>query len=308
MKAFTLTTAGATPALLDRPAPSPAAGQILVRVHASSVNALDVGIALGRFEQMGIPHQYPLTLGRDMAGVVESIGQDAGAFAVGDRVFGEIPFRPPISAGTWAEYALVDHRNLARVPDAIDLVTAGAAPLAAVTAIQLVDALDLAAGQTVLIVGATGGVGSIAAQLATAVGATVVAPGLPGDEQFLRQLGVADIWHRDDDLVAAVRDRHPRGVDAIIDAVTPYQLTAYEAALGDGGRITSPTNAAGEGPGRTNVMHTPTTTLLDRVAGYLADGTIAVAIQRIYTLDQANGALQAFRSGHTLGKIAIQIS
>ncbi len=179
--------------------------------------------------------------------------------------------------------------------------TRGAAALAGLTALAIVDVLELSAGQTVLLVGSTGGVGSIVVQLGKAAGATVLAPALPEDEEFLRGLGVDEVLPREGDLVAAVRERYPDGVDALVDAVTPYQPTPYDAVLADGGRIASPTNAAGEGPGRTNVMHAAILgrESLDRIAQLLADGTMKVPIQQTFDLAQAPEALSALGSGHT---------
>jgi NADPH:quinone reductase-like Zn-dependent oxidoreductase len=168
--------------------------------------------------------------------------------------------------------------------------------------------LELSAGQTVLLVGSTGGVGSIVVQLGKAAGATVLAPALPEDEEFLRGLGVDEVLPREGDLVAAVRERYPDGVDALVDAVTPYQPTPYDAVLADGGRIASPTNAAGEGPGRTNVMHAASRESLDRIAQLLADGTIKVPIQQSFDLAQAPEALGALTTSHTRGKIALRVA
>jgi NADPH:quinone reductase-like Zn-dependent oxidoreductase len=226
-----------------------------VRVQASSVNPLDGGIAAGMLAGM-LPHEYPITLGRDFAGVVEQVGEGVSSVAVGDEVFGEVPAMvPPVHDGAWTERIVVTEQVLAKKPAGVDTAQAGAAPLAALTALTTVDALQLSAGQTVLVVGATGGVGSLIVQLAKAAGATVIAPGLAEDEEFLRGLGVDELLARDGDLVAAARERYPDGVDALVDAVTPFQPTPYDAVLADGGRIASPTNAAGEGPGRNNVMH-----------------------------------------------------
>jgi NADPH2:quinone reductase len=141
-----------------------------------------------------------------------------------------------------------------------------------------------------------------------AAGATVVAPALPEDEEFLRGLGVDELLPRDGDLVAAVRERYPHGVNALVDAVTPMQPTPYDAVLADGGRIASPTNAAGEGPGRTDVTHRPSREGLDRVRGLLADGTIRVPIQQTYDLAQAPDALGALNAGHTQGKLALRVA
>ena len=311
MKAITVAQEGAAPAVADiDETRAPGAGEVLVRVQASSINQLDGGIAAGMLAGM-IPHEYPITLGRDFAGVVEQVGDGVTSIAVGDEVFGEVPaMAAPVHDGAWTERIVVSEQVLAKKPAGVDTTQAGAAPLVSLTALATIDALELSAGQTVLVVGATGGVGSIVVQLAKAAGATVVAPGLPEDEQFLRGLGVDEVLPREGDLVDAVRERHPDGVDALVDAVTPYQPTPYDGVLVDGGRIASPTNAAGEGPGRTNVMHGAILgrESLDRVAGLLADGTIKVPIQQTFDLAQTPEALQVLQAGHTQGKIAIRVA
>jgi len=157
-----------------------------------------------------------------------------------------------------------------------------------------------------LVAGATGGVGSLAVQLAAKVGATVVAPALPEDEEFLRGLGVSEIVPRDGDVAGAVRERFPDGVDAPLDVVNHAPGT-YDAAIKDGARIASPTGAAGEGPGRTMVMAAPTRENLERLGASLADGTLRVPVQATYQLAQAPEALAALTSEHTQGKLAIEV-
>ena len=312
MKAITVAQEGAAPALQDiDEARAPGAGEVLVRVHASSVNPLDGAVAAGMLAQMGLPHEYPVTLGRDFAGVVEQVGDGVSSVAAGDEVFGEISaFNPPVHDGTWAERTVVAEQSLAKKPSGVDTAQAGAAPVAALTALATVDALELSSGQTVLVVGATGGVGSIVVQLAKAAGATVVAPGFSEDDEFLRGLGVDEVLPREGDLVAAVKERYPNGVDALVDTVTSMQPTPYDAILAVGGRIASPTNAAGEGAGRTDVMHGAILNResLERVGQLLADGTIKVPIQQTFELAQAPEALGALSSGHTRGKIALRVA
>jgi NADPH:quinone reductase-like Zn-dependent oxidoreductase len=305
MKAVIWNELGAQPEVRDDLAePSPGAGEVLVRVRASSVNPVDGGIAAGMLKDM-VPHEFPITLGRDFAGVVERAGDGVDSVAPGDEVFGFIPaMKAPVHAGAWAERIVVDADGLARKPDGVDEATAGAAPLAAVTAAMCVDALELSPGDAVLIAGATGGVGSIAAQLAAAAGATVIAPGLPEDADYLRSVGVSEVVPRDGDVVAAVGEAR---VDAIIDLVH-YAPGSYDAALKDGGRVASATGAAGEGAGRTNVMSAPSHELLERIGRELADGTVKVPIQRTYELADAPAALSALGAGHTQGKIAIRVS
>jgi NADPH:quinone reductase-like Zn-dependent oxidoreductase len=189
----------------------------------------------------------------------------------------------------------------------VDVATAGAAPLAAITAMTAIDALDLSDGDTVLVVGATGGVGTFAVQLAAQAGATIVAPALPEDEEYLRGLGVAELLPREGDVVAAVRERFPDGVDALLDLVN-YTPGTYDAALKDGARVASPTGSAGEGPGRTMVMAQPTTANLDRLAQLLDSGALTVPVQATYELDRATEALQALGTTHTQGKLAIRVA
>jgi NADPH:quinone reductase len=307
MKAVTWNEFGAQPEVRDdAPEPAPGPGEVLVRVHSSSVNPIDNAIAAGMLKEM-LPHEFPVTLGRDFAGVVEQVGEGVSSVAPGDEVFGTIPaMSAPVRDGAWAERIVSSEQTLARRPDDVDAVTAGVAGLAAVTAVNSLDALELSEGDTVLVVGATGGVGGAAAQLAAAAGATVVAPGLPEDEEYLQSLGVSDVVPREGDVAAAVRERHPDGVDAILDAAS-YSPGGYDGALKEGGRVASPTNAAGEGPGRTNVMNAPSPEVLGRIARHLADGTLRVPIQRTYDLDQAPEALQALAGGHTQGKIALRV-
>jgi NADPH:quinone reductase len=309
MKAVTLDAFDTPPALRDDlPAPTPAPNEVLVRVHASSVNPADNGIAAGMLKQMGVEYEFPVVLGRDYAGVVDQVGPDVARYAVGDEVFGFLLHaNPTVHDGSWAELIVVPQDMfIGRAPQGVDLATAGAAPLAGIAAIMAIDAFELSDGDTVLIVGATGGVGSFAVQLAARAGATVVAPALPEDEAYLRELGVSELLSRDADLAAAARERHPDGFDAILDLVN-YAPGAPATLVKDGGRVASPTGAAGEGPGRTMVMAAPTPENLERLARLLADGTLRVPIQATHELAQAPDALAALPTTHTRGKVAIRV-
>jgi NADPH:quinone reductase-like Zn-dependent oxidoreductase len=142
-------------------------------------------------------------------------------------------------------------------------------------------------------------------QLAARAGATVIAPGLPEDEEYLRDLGVSEIVPRGD-IAELVLERHPRGVDALLDLVS-YAPGAFDGALNPGARVASPTGAVGEGPGRTNVMASPTPENLQRLAALLADGNLRIPVQATYELAQAPDALTALASAHTQGKLAIRV-
>ena len=307
MRAFTLDSLESQPALRrDLPEPSPAANEIVVRVHASSVNPVDVFIGMGALAEM-FEHEFPVILGRDFAGVVEQVGDGVSRYRVGDEVFGFVSHaNPTVHAGSWAELIVLPEDNfVAAKPDGVEATAAGAAPVAALSAIAAFDALAPAAGEDVLVVGATGGVGSFFVQLAASVGANVIAPALPEDESYLRDLGVSEILDRNADLAAAVREAHPDGVDALFDVVSQ----APDASLlKEGGRLASPLGAAGEGEGRFNVMAVPSPTNLQRLGELLADGALRVPIQRSYTLEQVGDALQALPTSHTQGKLGITIT
>src|SRR5829696_5626305 len=160
-------------------------------------------------------------IGRDYAGIVDQTGAAVSGFKPGHQVFGFLLHaNPTVRDGAWAEVITVtEELSIALVPDGVDLATAGAAPLDGITAITAVDALDLSEGDVLLVAGATGGVGSLAVQLAAEAGATVIAPALPEDEDFLRRLGVSAILPREGDVAAAVRERFPDGVHALLDLI-----------------------------------------------------------------------------------------
>jgi NADPH:quinone reductase len=172
MRAFTLDSFDVQPSLRDD-LPEPVAGdnELLVRVHSSSVNPVDVFIASGAMREMA-EHVFPVILGRDFAGEVVQVGPGTSRYGVGDEVFGFVLHANPAAhEGSWAELiALPEDLQVAAKPRGPSFAEAGAAPLAGLTAIDAFDALAPAGGETVLVVGAAGGVGSFFVQLAAAVG------------------------------------------------------------------------------------------------------------------------------------------
>src|SRR5215204_1151677 len=235
MRAFTLDSFDTPPGLReDLPAPTPADNEVLVRVRASSVNGVDASIAAGMLGGM-FDHEFPVVLGRDYAGVVEQAGSRVTRYAEGDEVYGFLLHaNPTVHDGSWTELIVVPEDNfVAHKPADVEPAAAGAAPLAGITTMSALDGLEISVGDTVLVVGANGGVGSFAVQLAAHTGATVIAPGLPEDEDYLRDLGVSEVLERAADVAAVVRERHPDGIDALLDLVsyTPDGFDAYAAAL-----------------------------------------------------------------------------
>ena len=192
----------------------------------------------------------------------------------------------------------------------MDFATAGAAAVTGLTAMAGIAALDPKEGESVLIIGAAGGVGSIAVQLARRAGAHIIAPGFPEDEGFLVDLGVDHVIPRDGDVVAHTRELEDGGVAALFDTVSgsPEEFEVYAAALADGGRAASPTRAAGDGPGRHNIGGSTENGALEQLAELLASGALRVPIQRTYGVDEAGTALADLAAKHTQGKLAVAVA
>jgi NADPH:quinone reductase-like Zn-dependent oxidoreductase len=315
MRAVALTTEGQPAALVDLPEPELAPDGALVRIHASSVNGFDLFEASGGLMGM-MPHELPTIIGRDLAGVVVAVGADRTDVAVGDEVLGFVTSDPPLHVGTWAELVAGGASLiLARKPARLSLDAAAAIPLAASTALDAVDAVAPEAGDAVLIMGSTGGVGAFAIQLAAARGARIIASARPGaDDDFVRSLGASETidWTQSG-LGDTVRRLVPDGLVGLIDAVSRAEAFGPLAALvRDGGRAATTLGAADEaalaerGVRATNVRGTPTPEKLARLAEAAVTGTLQVPIQDRYDLADFGSAMAAFGAG-TRGKISLRI-
>src|SRR5258705_12540866 len=191
MKAFALTTTDRPAALIALPVPKPAAGDVRVRIRAATVNGFDVHHATGMFTTM-MPHILPTVIGRDFAGVVEAVGGRRTDVAVGDEVFGFVPFTPPLHDGSFADIIVSADLIFARKPAGLSFETAASLGLAGVAALDTVDAVDPKSGDVVVVAGATGGGGSLPVQLAPQRGAPVLATAKAGAEEgVLRSLRAA---------------------------------------------------------------------------------------------------------------------
>jgi NADPH:quinone reductase-like Zn-dependent oxidoreductase len=315
MKAFALTAANQPAALTDLPDPVAPAGGALVRIRVASVNGFDVYQASGGLAAM-MPHDLPTVVGRDFSGVVVAAGAERTDVAVGDEVLGFVTSEPPLREGAWAEQVAAGSRLvLARKPAALDWEAAAAIPLAGATALDAVDAVDPGPGDTVLIMGATGGVGAFAVQLAAQRGARVLATAIPGeDDAFVRSLGAAEtIDYRQTGLGDTVRRLAPDGVSALIDVVSRGEaFMALASLLREGGRASTTLGAAdvewlgAHGVKATNIAGTPTPEKVAMLAARAVAGTLVVAIQRSFPLAEAPAALAAFGAG-TRGKLVLTI-
>jgi NADPH2:quinone reductase len=300
MKAFVLPGFDQPPELRDDLSdPVLGEGDVLVRVQHSSANPVDNAIVAGYLRQMA-EHRFPVVLGRDYAGVVQATSGGVNSFEPGDQVFGLVPHAgPDVQRGAWAErIAVAAGGFLARVPSGVGLAEAGAAVLAGITALLLVEAVEPRPGQHVLVVGANGGVGVFAVQLAVRAGARVTAVASAEDEDLVRGLGASDVVRRGAPL--------PGEVDALIDtATTGEDFERNAAALRSGGKASSPLGAAGDGPGRSNVMAVSSVDNLARFAARLPG--LRVPIQQTYDLADAGAALADLAAQHTQGKRAVRL-
>jgi NADPH:quinone reductase len=310
MKAFVLRDYDTQPAVEDVPTPQAGPGEVLVRVRAASVNGFDRGLVAGMLRGM-MEYPFPVVLGRDFAGTVEAVGDGVGRFAPGDAVFGAVADPATLFSRSFAEYlAVPEAPHLARVPAGVDITQAGALGTAGAAALQAVDAVAPNPGETVLVSGATGGVGAYAVQLAAARGATVIATARAGDaSDFVRGLGAAHAVDHTGDLAAQVRAIAPGGVDAVVHAAG--DVAELGALLAPNGRLASvllmsPDQAGLEGVQVTAVMANPDAGTLDRLAAEVAAGRLRVPIQRTYPLDQASQALADFSGA--LGKVVIEVA
>jgi NADPH:quinone reductase-like Zn-dependent oxidoreductase len=305
MRAIALAGQGSAPVLHTLPDPVPAPGEVLVRVASSSLNGFDIAVAAGYLAGM-MEHVWPVVLGKDFAGTVAAIGEGVQTLAVGDRVFGTL-MKPVLADGTFGELVTIPAGfGIAKIPAGVDDATAGALGLAGAAALGVVSALDLHPGQTVLVVGATGGVGSIVTQYAAAAGTRVIATAAPGTgADFVRAHGADEVVDPQGDLALQVKALAPGGVDAIAHlAGDPAVLLPL---LADGGRLASTLGfGADQHPAATAIMASPDTATLDRLGAAVAAGTVKVTVTRTVTLEEVPAAIADFPAG-TLGKHAVAI-
>lgn len=313
MRAFNVPAAGEQPVVSDLPVPEVADGHVLIRVKAAALNGLDNGLASGMMVGM-MPHEYPLVLGRDAAGVVEAVGAGVDHVGVGDEVFGHLLLAPPVQAGTLAEFALLPAVAVNPKPAGLDFVTAAALPLAGAAAVACIDAIDPQLGQTVLVTGASGGVGSYAVQLLAARGVTVVATGTADDAGRLTELGAATVIdYTTTPVTEQVLAAYPDGVDALIDMVSYTADALPLKTVRKGGKVASTLLAADEqtlaaaGLTGSNIMTVPLREVTGPLAEQAAAGILRVDVSTVLPLDQAAEGLATIASGQARGKIVIKI-
>jgi NADPH:quinone reductase-like Zn-dependent oxidoreductase len=308
MKAVTYSSYGGPEVLEYTGIPDPKVGPdaILVRVKASSVNPVDWKIRQGHLDAV-MDVFFPAIPGWDVAGVVEAVGPAVFEFAPGDEVMGYVR-EDVVHHGAFAERIAAPYRTLSRRPKNATWEQAGSLPLAGLTAYQsLTRALKIGEGDTVLIHAASGGVGSLAVQIAVAKGARVIGTSSERNHDFLRSLG-ADPVRYGDGLVKRVRELAPDGVSAVLDLVGGEALETTPDLLTEEGRVASiiePQRV--KELGGHYVYCRPEPTDLEALAGLVEAGKLEVEIATTYPLAEAAEAHRSSERGHTRGKIAVRV-
>ncbi len=287
----------------EAPRPMPGQGEALVRVRAASVNPLDWQVRDGAMRDRA-PLRFPKIPGRDVAGVVEVVGPGVTTLRAGQAVYG-------IVDGSYAEYAVGAATAFAPAPGALDAVQAAAAPVAACTAWQgLFDIGGLLAGQTVLVQGAAGGVGTFAVQLAAWKGARVIVTARADDAEFVRSLGAAEVVDYEKTSVADV----VRNVDLVLDLVGGATRDASWGVLKPGGMLVATSSppsqdtAKARGVRAAGMRVAPSAALLTEIAGLLDEGRVKAVVGRVFPLAEAGQAQELSEHGHVRGKIVLRVA
>ncbi|MDH6139075.1 MULTISPECIES: NADP-dependent oxidoreductase [Kitasatospora] len=290
---------------MELPDPKLDPDAVLVRVKAAGVNPADRHIREGTADAV-LEVRFPLVMGWDVAGVVERVGPAVTEYQVGDKVIGYV-HKDWVQNGTFAELVACPVRTLARKPASLDWAQAGGLPLAGLTAYQgLHGALAVKPGETVLIHSAAGGVGSMATQIAVALGARVIGTASEHNHGYLRSLGAEPVAYGEG-LADRVRELAPQGVDAAFDLVGGSAPEVSRELVADPGRIASIVDTAVVDHGGRYVWTRPDPADLAAL-GELADsGRLTVNVAATFPLAQAASAQELLAERRTRGKIVLTV-
>lgn len=282
--------------------PAPMTGEVLIKIAAAGVNPVDWKIRSGAGQRMGMV--LPIHLGGELSGTIEALGEDVDGFSEGDAIYGIIP------TGAFAEYAIAKSEDLALMPANIDFTHAAAIPLGGLTAWQaMFDVAGLASGQRLLITSGSGGVGSLAVQLAKAKGVHVTAMASARNEAYVRGLGADEFI----DYTAQPFEQVARDMDVVFDTVGGDTFErAFHTMRKGGFLVTSvafPTDQAqrhGVRVGR--VQCKPNAKELAEMRDLVEGGRLVAYVAKVLPLSEVKEALALSEGGRTRGKIVLQIA
>jgi NADPH:quinone reductase-like Zn-dependent oxidoreductase len=297
------------------PAPQASAGQVLVRVHAAAANPADGKVVRGELAGRFLhARRFPLVPGYDLAGVVEAVGSGVADFAAGDRVYGHLPYSGKNDQGSFAELVAVPAGEVGRLPAAVEFETAAAAATTGLTALQsLRDRGGLVAGGRALVLGAAGGVGTIAVGVAKKLGASVTAVASPKALDLVKTLGA--------DEVVARAHGEPLGLegpfDVVFDTPAAYGYVACRRMLSPRGAYvtTLPTGSLIAGKLMTLFSRRRARLLvvksvradLELLAGWLAEG-LPVPIDSRFPVGDAGRAIDRLAQGGMRGRVVVDVA
>src|SRR5438874_6106270 len=291
----------------DAQRPEPKDDEILVRVMAAAVNPVDTYVRQGMFAKRGMDNR-PAILGYDIAGVVEKTGANAKKFKPGDAVYSYLSV---MRGGGYAEFVIAKESETALKPKNINFVEAAAVPLAATTAWQaLIDTAKIDKGQTVLIHGGSGGVGSFAIPIAKAHGAKVIATASTAHQDSLKQLGVDQAI----DYTTTKFEDMVKDVDVVLNCVRADALGRSYGVVKKGGIIVSITDepdqaeCAKHGIRGTRLGANPDAKVLEELTKVIEARKMTPIVSQTFPLAEASKAHQQIETHHTLGKIVLKVA
>jgi NADPH:quinone reductase-like Zn-dependent oxidoreductase len=294
--------------LQELPDPLLGPDQVLVEVKAAGVNPVDFKIRAGYLQGL-LPHHLPLIPGWDVAGVVRAVGIGVQGWKPGDEVLAYAR-KDHVQFGTYAELVALPDRMIARKPSTVDFVTAGALPLAGLTALQALKAVGTGPGDVVLVHAAAGGVGHLQVQIARELGAArVLGTASPRNHEFVRSLGAEPVAYGDAlvDTVAELLGGDGR-VDVVIDNVGGLAFDQSLQLVRDRARMTSIV----DGPralenGVINTWARPNAEQMQWLVDLVAAGSLRVEVQQTFPLAEAVKAHKLLEGGHVRGKVVLTV-
>lgn len=280
--------------------------EVLIKVYATSVNPVDWKIREGYLKGMNL-HKLPLTLGWDVAGIIEKTGDDVTEFKIADEVYS----RPSIERdGTYAEYIVVKAKEVAFKPKSITFLESATIPLAGITAWEvLVTTANIQAGQRVLIHAASGGVGSLAVQIAKAKGCYVIGTTSEKNLDFVKSLGADEVIdYKNQDFSELLSD-----IDVVFDTVDGKTQNDSWKVLKEGGILVSVTNKPNADLAKEHKVRSafvfiqPNVPVLNELTNLIDSGKLKPVVGSVFSFSETKKAQELSQSGRAIGKIAIKV-